>query len=415
MTSPAIEALLERMHHPSLQLIEPGLERVYAFLERLGNPQLKLPPVVHVAGTNGKGSTLAYLLSILRQGGYKVHRYTSPHLVSFNERIMLAGENISDAALIDVLERACAQIEHAPVTAFESTTAAAMLAFSEVPADVLLLEVGMGGRLDATNVLDMPLLTGITPVSFDHMGFLGNSLAAIAGEKAGIMKPGVPCVVGRQEAEAMAVIEAQAGSVGAPLARLGVEWQRDSALKPSLAGDFQLDNASMAAEMARRMTGFSLSEAQIAAGVAQTVWPGRLQSLAGSRLAGLLPPGAQLWLDGGHNAQGGEVLARWLKGWDLPVYLVCGMLRTKDAAGYFAPLAGQVEEVVCVTIENEVQSLPAVQLQMMASGVGMVAQSADSLEKALQSLAARVKTPCIVCICGSLSLVGQVLNKESGV
>ncbi|NBO19889.1 MAG: bifunctional folylpolyglutamate synthase/dihydrofolate synthase, partial [Proteobacteria bacterium] len=223
--SQALQQLLDSMHHPSLELITPGLERVLAFLDLLGSPHRKLPPVVHVAGTNGKGSTLAYLHAILEGAGYAVHRYTSPHLVRFHERIILRGKPIEDAYLMDVLARAKALIERCPVTSFESTTAAAFLAFSEQPADILLLETGMGGRLDATNVVDTPLLTVITPIDMDHCAFLGSTISAIAGEKAGILKARVPCVVGRQLPEAARVLEVKAKPLSAPLYRMGREWQ----------------------------------------------------------------------------------------------------------------------------------------------------------------------------------------------
>lgn len=425
--SAALQQMLDSMHHPSLELIAPGLERVTAFLDLLGAPHRKLPPVVHVAGTNGKGSTLAYLQAMLEQAGYAVHRYSSPHLVRFNERIILRGRPIADDALMDVLARAKAFIERCPVTAFESTTAAALLAFAEQPADILLLETGMGGRLDATNVVDRPLLTAITPVDMDHAAFLGENIVAIAGEKAGIIKAGVPCVLGRQAREAAAVLAAKAQAMGAPLFRLGQEWQvsregeagvyrgvgRSVRFVPALAGEHQFDNAAVALACVEQLKGFSITDAQAAAGIAATRWPARLQRLSG-RLAGLLPPGVELWLDGGHNPQGGRVLAEWLAQRGMKAYFICGMIKGKDTQGFLGPLAPYIAEIHCVTIPGEAQTQPGEQVQMAARGLGVRAFSAESVEKALQSVAERAKNPAIVCICGSLSLAGKVLAANEG-
>lgn len=419
-----LNALLAGMHHPSLKTIEPGLERLQRFLALAGDPQRRLPPVVHVAGTNGKGSLLAYLQAIFEAAGLRVHRYSSPHLVRFNERIILQGREIGDDLLTDLLRQLQPLIAQAPVTFFESTTAAAFLAFSRMPADVLLLETGMGGRLDATNVVEKPLLTAITPISLDHCSFLGNSIPDIAGEKAGIIKPGVPCVLGRQEPDAMRVLVQRADALGAPLYRMGRGWQmlwegnkavyespeRRIPLAPALAGRHQFDNAATAVACVDRLPQFAISNAHIAQGLACAVWPARLQRLQEGRLPALLPPGMELWLDGGHNPQGGRMLADFFRDRGCPqVYLVCGMVKGKDTAAYLEAMTPYVRELLAVTIPGEETSQPAEQVVMAARYAGMNAQSAPSVEKALQSIAARARTPGIVCICGSLYLAGKVL------
>ncbi len=419
-----LDSLLAQMFHPSLRVIEPGLERVREFLTLLGSPQKRLPPVVHVAGTNGKGSLLAYLQAVFEAAGLRVHRYSSPHLVRFNERIILGGKEIENGALTDLLRRISPLIGKRPVTFFESTTAAAFLAFSETPADVVLLETGMGGKWDATNVVDTPVLTAITPVSMDHMNFLGNSLAEIAGEKAGIIKRGVPCVVGRQEAVSTQVISLTADSLGAPLYRMGRGWQlmeqqgrmlyespeRLITLAPSLAGRHQFDNAATAVACVDKLPQFSISNSQISQGLAAAQWPARLQHLQEGRLAALMPKGLELWLDGGHNAQGGQMLADFFRERGMKeIYLVCGMVKLKDTAAYLAPVATLVKELYAVAIEGEETGQPAEQVQMAASHAGIRAFSAQSVEKALQSIASHAKTPGIVCICGSLYLAGKVL------
>lgn len=419
-----IRDLLERMHHPSLDAIDPGLDRVKRFLDLLGSPHKKLPPVIHVAGTNGKGSLIAYLSAILEKAGYSVHRYISPHLIRFNERIQLNGRQISDEYLQALLERVVGYVDKEPVTSFESTTAAAFLAFSEHPADVLILETGMGGRMDATNVIDTPLLTAITPISFDHTNFLGNTLTEIATEKAGIMKAGVPCIVGRQRNEALKVIEKTAKRLKSELYRCDKEWQlawqagstvyesakRTVPLKPSLAGKHQFDNAAAAVACVDMLPGFHITDGHIVQGLESAVWPARLQRLKQGRLAALVPKGMELWLDGGHNPQGADALAQWIGDRNMrEVYLVCGMIKGKDSGAFLKSLSAYVQGVYTVTIPDEPVSQPAEQLEMAAREAGMQVVSAPSVENALQTIAQRAKTPAIICICGSLSLAGKVL------
>lgn len=420
----SIPSLLAQMHHNKLSQIDLGLERVERFLSLLGDPHKRLPPVIHVAGTNGKGSLLAFLNAIFEAAGYKVHRYTSPHLVSFNERIQIAGKNISDDYLKDILQRVVKHIDTQPVTFFESTTAAAFLAFCEQPADVVLLETGLGGRLDATNVVENPILTAITPVSYDHMEFLGNSIAKIAAEKAGIIKRHVPCVVGRQEKEALEVIKRKARELGAPLSLFWKDWKvieegenarfrsakHTMLLKPALAGKHQFDNAATAIACVEQLPQFTVTDAHIQQGIANATWPARLQHLSSGKLANLLPKGVELWLDGGHNPQGGEMLAAWLAERNFShVTLVCGMMQGKDSAAFLKPLVPLVKHVYTVAIEGESLSQTAQQLQQTAQKATMKADAAASIENALQTIAQHGKTPAIVCICGSLYLAGQVL------
>ena len=419
-----VDALLERMHHADLAGIEMGLERVEQFLSLLGSPHKRVPPVIHVAGTNGKGSLLAYLNAIFEAAGYKVHRYTSPHLVTFNERIQIAGKPISDDYLLDILKRVVPFIDKQPVTFFESTTAAAFLAFSEQPADVVLLETGLGGRLDATNVVESPLLTALTPISIDHTDYLGDTLAAIATEKCGILKSGVPCVVGKQTKEVLELIKRKAKGANVPLSLYWKDWKVVSdgedmrfrsakhtmPLHPSMVGKHQFDNAATAIACIEQLPQFNVSDAHIKQGVSQATWPARLQKLDSGRLVDILPEGIELWLDGGHNAEGGEVLAAWLAQRNVPnVYLVCGMVEGKDSAAYLKPMSPLVKTLHSVTIDGEKTSQPAAKLQKTASGVGIQSFVSTDIENALQTIAQRAKTPAIVCICGSLYLAGKVL------
>ena len=417
-----IEQILQRLHHPVMERIDLTLDRMLRLLAMLGSPQKRIPPVIHVAGTNGKGSLLIYLQGMLQAAGYRVLRYTSPHLVHFRERIILQGQEIDNAYLETVLKHVASVLPAQPATFFEATTAAAFLAFAERPADVLLLETGMGGRLDATNVIAKPLLTAITPISFDHTEYLGTTLAAIAGEKAGIIKRGVPCVVGRQEEEAAQVIAKKAAALDAPLFRLGHEWQvagneyrssqRTLTLVPSLAGKHQLDNAATAIACLEQLPQFTVSDEHIAQGLASAVWPARLQELEGA-YAALLPPGVGLWLDGGHNPQGGQILGEWLAGRNGgDAYLICGMIKGKDMKAFLAPLAAHTQMLFGVAIPDENTSQPAASIVKTAAALGMQAQEAASVENALQTIAARAKTQDIVCICGSLYLAGKVLAAQ---
>jgi dihydrofolate synthase/folylpolyglutamate synthase len=399
-------------------------------LAALGHPERSLPPVIHVAGTNGKGSVVAFLAAIAKAAGLKAHAYISPHLVRFHERIALAGAPIGEDELLAVLEECEAANGGAPITFFEITTAAAFLAFARAPADLAILEVGLGGRFDATNVVARPALTAITPVSIDHIGFLGDTLARIAFEKAGILKPGVRAIVGRQEPAAMAVLEARARELGAPLTVCDRDYRalpiangfafRDAAgaialPRPALAGPHQIDNAAIAVACARALAHPPLGAEAIAAGIASAVWPGRLQRLSAGRLAARLPPGHELWLDGGHNPAAARALVLVLAAWcDAPVRLVFGMMNTRDPREFLAPLAPFVAGLEAVAVPGEVNALPAETLAAAARELGIAAEPAPSLAAALDAAAAQAdgERHGRVLVCGSLYLVGHALAEN---
>ncbi|PZP18715.1 MAG: bifunctional folylpolyglutamate synthase/dihydrofolate synthase, partial [Kocuria rhizophila] len=388
-------------------------------------PQDAIPPVIHIAGTNGKGSTQAYLRAGLEAAGLSVHAYTSPHLAYFNERIRLAGDLIGDAALAAVLAEVEAVNAGRPITFFEITTAAAFLAFARTPADVTLLEVGLGGRLDATNVVRAPRLTVITPVSIDHTQYLGETLAEIAGEKAGILKRGVPCVVARQQDEALAVIEARAARLGCPLAVAGQHWtaaregdalvyQDERGLLdlplPALPGPFQIDNAGTAIAALREL---GYGQAEAAAAMTRVEWPARMQRLTrGPLVEAAQAGGCELWLDGGHNPAGGAAVAATLAAMPpRPTHLICGMLNTKDVAGYMAPLAGVAESLTAVAIPGEANTLPAQTTAAAARAAGLPAGTATDAGAAVSALAAAHPGARLL-ICGSLYLAGRVLREN---
>jgi dihydrofolate synthase / folylpolyglutamate synthase len=428
VSTPTSDRVLERLSRLHPKLIDLSLDRIERLLAALGNPQEKLPPVVHVAGTNGKGSTVATLRACLEAGGYRVHAYISPHLVRFHERIRLAGQLIEEEALIALLEECEAANGGTPITYFEITTAAALLVFARTPADIVLLETGLGGRLDATNVISSPAVTAITPISLDHQAFLGDTIAAIAGEKAGILKPRVPAVLGPQPEDAEAVIEARADELGAPLSRWrrewrcqalgdgmrfsGERWRLDLPL-PSLAGAHQIINAGTAIACLEQLEDFPLSSAVIATGLRQIEWPARLQRLTRGALVEMMPRGWELWLDGGHNPGAGVVLADAVAGWrDRPLYLVVGMLNTKDAAGFLAPLAPHTTALAGVTIPGEENPLPAETIAAAAHSVGINATTAASVDAALADF--KTASPASrVLICGSLHFAGIVLKENS--
>ncbi|MEM7212441.1 MAG: folylpolyglutamate synthase/dihydrofolate synthase family protein [Pseudomonadota bacterium] len=419
------DVLLDRLLQLHPKIIDLVLDRVWRLLGAVGNPQLSLPPVIHIAGTNGKGSTQAMLRAGLEAEGKTVHAYTSPHLVRFHERIRLAGELIAEQDLAALLAECETANGGEPITFFEITTVAALLAFSRTPADYTLLEVGLGGRLDATNVIDRPELTVITPVSIDHQQFLGETIAEIASEKAGILKPGVPCIVAEQTDAAREVIEAQAARVGAPLKICGQDWtvhsehgrlvyQDELGLldldPPRLAGVHQIQNAGTAIAGMRLL---GLSEAAIQAALTNAEWPARIQRLRSGVLPDMLPDGAELWLDGGHNVAAGEAIAAVLDEWhskrQLPLHLVCGMLETKSASDFLAPLIPRAASIRTVTIPDTASSYAAGELAIMA---GEKAKAMESVEAAIAEIAAEADGPFRALICGSLYLAGHVLRES---
>lgn len=437
-TSDHLLAALKQLHP---KLIDLSLGRIERLLEQLGNPHLLLPPVVHIAGTNGKGSVTAYLKAMFEAAGKRVHIYTSPHLVRFHERIVLAGapgtiaQPIGEAALVDVLTRTQAVNSGGDITQFEITTAAAFLAFSEHPADVLLLEVGLGGRLDATNVIARPRLCVITPVSMDHSEKLGPTVAAIAAEKAGILKPGITAVISAQDEEAGIVINETARRVRAPLVAWGRDFdayeqrgrlvvQRGEELLdlplPTLLGRHQIVNAGTAVAAALELQDLGVDEQAIEAGLTRVRWPARMQRLDSGPLPSVLKPGSELWLDGGHNPAAGMVLAQTLA--DLeersprPLHLIVGMMGLKDAAGFLSPFRGLAKDVMAVPIPgaNEAPHAPET-LAEAARSVGLRADIARDVEQALRRIDKDFPGPKRILICGSLYLAGQVLAQQEGV
>jgi dihydrofolate synthase/folylpolyglutamate synthase len=407
--------------HP--KVIDLTLGRVERLLAALGNPERRIPPVVHVAGTNGKGSTLAMIRAGLEAGGERVHAYTSPHLARFHERIRLGGDLIAEDLLTRLLDDCVTANGGEPITFFEITTAAAFLAFARVPADWTLLEVGLGGRLDATNVIARPRLSVITPVSMDHEAYLGDTIAKIAAEKAGIIKRGVPVIVGPQHPDGLAVIEAQAAATGAPLWAFGQHWsaaedrgrlvfQDENGLLdlplPNLPGPHQVQNAG-AAVAALRLLG--KGEAACEAAVTRADWPARMQRLRRGPLVDMAP-GVELWLDGGHNPAGGAAVAATLAGLPRrPTHLICGMLNTKDVRGYMAPLAPQVTRLHAVSIPGERNTLPAEATRDAARAAGIDAVTAPSVAAALAAIAAQAPEARVL-ICGSLYLAGAILREN---
>jgi dihydrofolate synthase/folylpolyglutamate synthase len=411
--------------HP--KVIDLTLDRVWRLLAALDNPQERLPPVIHIAGTNGKGSTLAMLRAGLEAEGARVHAYTSPHLARFHERIRLAGGLISEDALTEVLDECVAANGPDPITYFEITTCAALLAFSRSPADALLLEVGLGGRLDATNVIARPATCVITPVSMDHEAFLGNTIGKIAFEKAGILKRGVPCVVGPQHPDGLEVIERQAAKVGAPLLAHGQHWhafeergrlvyQDETGLLdlplPNLPGAHQIENAGAALAVLRHL---GYGEPAFEGAVTRAEWPARMQRLKTGPLVDMAAArgaGAELWLDGGHNpAAGRAIAAHFATLPPRPTHMICGMLNTKDAGGYMAPFAGRVVRLTGVPIPGETNTLSAADTVAHARAAGLEAVEADTVEDALAAILE--ETPdARVLISGSLYLAGHILRSN---
>jgi len=423
---PGTDRVLERLSKLHPKIIDLSLDRTWRLLARLGHPERKVPPVVHVAGTNGKGSVIAYLRAMLEAAGYRVHAYISPHLVRFHERIRLAGSLIGEEALLALLEECERANGGEPITFFEITTCAAFLAFARQPAEILLLETGLGGRLDSTNVIERPLVSVLMPISFDHMQYLGDTLAKIAFEKAGIIKARVPAVVGPQPPEAMAVFEAKAAELEAPLHRYGREWLatevgegmsfRDSAgerrfPKPALPGAHQIPNAGAALACLPLLRGFKVDDHAAARGLSEVEWPARLQRLTRGPLAASLPPGWELWLDGGHNQAAGEALGEFVKGWaDRPLHLVFGMLSSKEPVAFLKPLAAQASDLIAVRIAGDHASLSAEDAAGAAAKAGIAAEIADGVDAAVARVLARESWPSRILICGSLYLAGVVLE-----
>jgi dihydrofolate synthase/folylpolyglutamate synthase len=427
------DAVLQRLLSLHPKRIDLVLDRIERLLAALGHPERRLPPVFHVAGTNGKGSVCAYLRAMLEANGASAHVYTSPHLVRFHERVRVAG------ALIDEGELAAALLEcesangGAPITFFEITTAAALLAFSRTPADATILEVGLGGRLDATNVVPRPRITAITPVAFDHQEFLGRDLGRIAWEKAGILKRDVPVIVGPQTDDARDAIVSEADRIGAPVFAFGQDfsaheergrlvYQDQNGLLdlplPRLPGRHQVGNAAVAIAMLRNAGGFAVTDKAVERGLRTVEWPARMQRLLRGPLIDSAPKGAEVWLDGGHNPHCAAAVAQTIA--DLeeraakPLYLICGMLKTKDAFGFLAAFRGLARHVSTIAIPGEEASMGAGALYDEARAAGLDATPAEDLADAMMQVMAYTRAREIegaprILVCGSLYLAGRVL------
>ncbi len=434
--TPKVDAIVARLTALHPKRIDLSLDRIERLLAALDHPERKLPPVIHVAGTNGKGSTIAFMRAILEAAGKRVHVYSSPHLVRFNERYRLgqlgAGVLVSDQELSATLEECERANAGAPITVFEITTAVGLVLFARHPADVLLLEVGLGGRLDATNVVEHPLATVITRIAIDHTDFLGDTLEKIANEKAGILKRGTPAIVAAQARDALAAIERQAARLNAPLKIAGEDWtateergrlvyQDEAGLldlpAPKLYGRHQFENAGLAIAALRAIRPFKIAPAAYEAGMVKADWPARLQRLAAGRLVQLIPAGSELWLDGGHNPDGGRAIAAALA--DLeervsrPVVLIVGMLASKDCAGFLSNFTGLARRMIAVPVPGAENGLSAEAVADAARAIGLPATSRDNLDEALD--AARkldLDPPPRILITGSLYLAGEVLREN---
>jgi dihydrofolate synthase / folylpolyglutamate synthase len=428
VTSYGSDLILARLRGLHPRRIDLSLGRIERLLARLDHPERRLAPVVHIAGTNGKGSMLAMLDAMLQAAGRRVQRYISPHLVQFNERFLFDGQPISEPELADVLDL-CERVNQSePITEFEITTAAAFVAFARHPADILLIETGLGGRLDATNVIERPCLTAVAPVSLDHQDYLGQRLEQIAFEKAGILKRRVACIVGPQPADALAAIEARAAELAAPLIVHGRDWQARRAGErlevgigerrldlplPALSGCHQIDNAGLAVVAALALRDLQPGLEAIAAGLRQARWPARLQLLRRGPLVNLLPAGWELWLDGGHNPAAAQALAASLSGPDAdarPLHLIVGMLTTKDERGFLEPLGPLARSLTTVPVPDEAASRDPVEAAELAAALGWPAVPARDLESALGAIVETERAPARVLICGSLYLAGHVLR-----
>lgn len=439
LPSDAALARLLELHPKRIDLV---LDRIKRLLAALGHPEEVLPPVIHVAGTNGKGSVCAFLRSMLEGSGQRVHLYTSPHLILFHERIRLAGSPIGEEVLTMILEECERMNKGEQITFFEITTAAAFLAFARTPAEALVLEVGLGGTFDATNVIREPAATCITPIAHDHREFLGSNLAGIASEKAGILKPGIPCILARQCDEVREVVSHRAQSLGAPLLIEGENfdgheehgrfvYQDESGLldlpHPTLVGRHQLSNAAVAIACLRRL-GAEKSRARWAGedaiewGLKNAEWPGRLQRLKRGPLIELAPDGAEIWLDGGHNPHAAEAVAQFLADREeqasRPLYLICGLLKSKDAKAYFAPFEGLARHATTIAIAGEENAYGSGTLYDAARAAGLEATPAEDLDDAMMQISAWARarpgegSPRIL-IGGSLHLAGHVLKDNA--
>lgn len=410
--------------------IEFGLDRILQIMQKLNNPHLKIPPVIHFAGTNGKGSTIAFTRTILQKAGYKVHTYTSPHLLNFNERIVLAGENISDDLLEQLADECRIKLNDISATFFEGTTAIAFLAFSRVDADIVLLETGMGGRLDCTNIIDKPLATVITPISLDHMEFLGPTVEIIAGEKAGIIKDSVPCITSLQTESVHNVLNTKASKMNTKTLAFGYDWvieksdnniiYKDDEAQlqlplPSLLGDHQVINAGTAIKTIKTLKNFDINDQHIKDGVASTKWNARMQKLESGKLVKIVPDNWEIWLDGAHNNAAASILSCICEDWtDKKTYLICGFTRGRDAKEFLRFFEGKVDYVGGLLVETEISAQKADLIAGKAQELGIKAKDFDSIEQAIEFFKTLSREPARILFCGSLYLASDAMKANGG-
>ncbi|WP_343289469.1 folylpolyglutamate synthase/dihydrofolate synthase family protein [Wolbachia endosymbiont of Encarsia formosa] len=411
-----------------------SLDSIKSFLNKLGNPEKKIPPIIHIAGTNGKGSTLSFIRYIMQAAGYKVHTYTSPHLVNFNERIVVAGNDIDDSELHNSLEECRIAVTEQPITLFEAATTAAFLAFSRHKDDITLVEVGLGGRLDATNVIDNPILTIITSIALDHTEYLGPTVETIAGEKAGIMKPNVPCVIAPQEKSIMNMLEQHAINKKSPLYRGGFEWNCEkqnnrivfqSTIQsiefslPSLKGYHQIINAGNAIAACSILSGkygFNIGEEDIASGLQRTYWPARLESIKEGNLISLLPKDWQLFLDGAHNNDVARVLAKWVRdNFAEGIYMIFGVTRNRNVAEFLEHLKPYIKLLCAICVKSEPKATSTDLIREGAHNIGINAIECESIRDAISNhiLKASIQNVKTILICGSLFLARDLSMENS--
>ena len=420
--------LIQRLnqHHP--KVIDLSLDRISRLLKLLGNPQKSLPPVIHIAGTNGKGSTLAFIRAVAEAAGLSVHAYTSPHLLRFNERIRINGEIISNQKLLKLMTEVECINGNAPITFFEITTAIALVAFSRSPSDLVLLETGLGGRLDATNVIPRPTVTALTPISYDHEGFLGNDIEGIAREKAGIIKQGSACVTSKQEPLVLEIIKNTAENKNAPISIEGKDWwvavkgDKLSVMSPegqinpplpNLIGPHQIQNAGLAIVTLAEFGDKRINRQAVAAGIKNANWPARMQRLTQGPLCRQLPKNWELWLDGGHNPAAGKAISATLKNLtDGPIHFVIGLINTKSPANFLAPLRKHSKSLTAVKVVGSDSSFSADEIYMVAQKIGFQAYKANSVSEAIKEIISIEKSPSKILICGSLYLAGNILKEN---
>ena len=430
----AIDRILERLLKLHPKLIDLSLSRLKKLLDSLGNPEENLPPIIHVAGTNGKGSTVATLAAIYKSAGYRVHIYTSPHLVRFTERIVVSGSEISKNYLEELLIECEDANNGESITFFEITTAAAMLAFSRNPADLLLLEVGLGGRFDATNVIETPTLSVITPVSMDHQDFLGKTIDEIAFEKAGILKPSVPAIIGPQTNKALNVIKRRALELGSSAYIFGEDWNISPANnqlifkmgskssivpRPNLLGDHQIQNAGCALASIKLLNGqFPVSPQEIDMGLVSINWPARLQKLKEGNLIENLLEDVEIWIDGGHNQDAAKAIASTLRDWrtaspEISIHMVFGALNNRCPQNFLQYFTNVIDTIRAVDIPGETNALSALEIETAARECGLKAYPAKGISPAITDIISNSSGKRRILICGSLYLAGAVLRENN--